>query len=228
MEHAVILAIDTALDGCSVAVAILPDGRAMAKSEAMGRGQSDRLMPMCCEILADAGLAYADLTGIAVTLGPGSFTGLRVGITTAKTLGLALSLPVFGLSTLKVIAHRYLPQAETDFAVILETKREDFYVQDFRVNGDASGSPEVESAASIAGRLLSGTAIIGDGAERFARLTSESYEKISGFERPDPMTIAVLAYEMALKRKSVPVKPLYLRNADVSAAKTIPPVIVDF
>ncbi len=98
-----VLAIDTCLAACSVAVL---DGErpVVSTSEPMDRGHQERLAPLAQEVMARAGLAFAELDRIAVTLGPGSFTGLRVGLAFAKGLGLALDRPVIGLGCLEVLA----------------------------------------------------------------------------------------------------------------------------
>lgn len=98
-----ILAIDTALAGCSVAV--WRDGEALARaSEPMARGQAERLAPLVAQMLAQAGTAPQLLDRIAVTTGPGAFTGLRIGLSFARAFGLAVDRPVLGHSTLEALA----------------------------------------------------------------------------------------------------------------------------
>lgn len=99
----IVLAIDTALDACAVALA---EGAVVriAKSEAMQRGQAERLAPMVREVMQEAGVAFSALDRIAVTTGPGSFTGVRVGLSFARALALALDKPCLGVSTLEALA----------------------------------------------------------------------------------------------------------------------------
>lgn len=99
----IVLAIDTALDACSVAITC-DEAVLSSLSEPMSRGQAERLAPMVQEAVAQAGVALAQLDRIAVTTGPGSFTGVRVGLSFARALALALNKPCVGVSTLEALA----------------------------------------------------------------------------------------------------------------------------
>lgn len=98
-----VLAIDTSLDACSAACVRDRDVLA-AKSETMQRGQAERLAPMVREVVQSADIAFAGLDRVAVTTGPGSFTGVRVGLSFARALALALGKPCIGVSTLEALA----------------------------------------------------------------------------------------------------------------------------
>lgn len=98
-----LLALDTALGACSAAVLI--DGRlAGHRHEVMARGHAERLLPMAEEALAEAGLGWDGLTRLAVSIGPGTFTGVRTALATARGLALALDLPLAGITTLAAVA----------------------------------------------------------------------------------------------------------------------------
>src|SRR6202023_3460064 len=100
-----ILAIDTALDACAAGVLDIDAGRVIAQeSLAMKRGHAEALMPLIARVIKESGIAFASLDRIAVTTGPGSFTGLRVGLSAARGIALAASKPVVGLTTLTAYA----------------------------------------------------------------------------------------------------------------------------
>lgn len=99
----IVLALDTALDACSVAL-VEDDSVRASLSEPMNRGQAERLGPMAREVMQAAGAKFAEIDRIAVTTGPGSFTGVRVGLSFARALALALIRPCVGVSTLEALA----------------------------------------------------------------------------------------------------------------------------
>src|SRR6266403_1703254 len=100
-----ILAIDTALDACAAAVLDTDVSKIVAQeSLPMKRGHAEALMPLIARVMKASTIAFAALDRIAVTTGPGSFTGLRVGLSAARGIGLAASKPVVGLTTLTAYA----------------------------------------------------------------------------------------------------------------------------
>jgi len=129
-----LLAIDTTLETCSVAI-VLDDALAAHRARQIGRGHAEALMPMIDAVLAEAGASYADLDAVAVTVGPGSFTGQRVGLSAARGIGLARSIPVKGVTTLSAIAFGLiadgLVQDGEDILVALDARRNEVYVQHF-------------------------------------------------------------------------------------------------
>jgi len=133
MQNApVILAIDTSLGPCSVAIARAGAIIAEAEEPSPGR-QSRKLVPMIEVALKQAGLAYKDMDAVACTLGPGGFTGIRVGLATARAIALATDKPLIGLTTLEVIA--WGAQHKGDALAIIQAYRGQRYVQRFRLNG---------------------------------------------------------------------------------------------
>jgi tRNA threonylcarbamoyladenosine biosynthesis protein TsaB len=133
----VLLAIDTAAPRLQLAV--LRDGdRVETLSEDMATGQAERLFPAIDELFSRAAVAYADLTRITVTTGPGSFTGLRIGLSAARGLGLARDIPVLGIPSLAALSLAVAGPS----AVLLDAKRGEAYVQIFT----APGVPASEAA----------------------------------------------------------------------------------
>lgn len=122
----VLLAIDTAAP--RLQLALLRDDRVDTLIEDMSTGQAERIFPAIAELLARTTTAYADLTRIAVTTGPGSFTGLRIGLSAARGLGLALNIPAIGVPSLFALS---LNAMCDPVAVVLDAKRDEAYVQTF-------------------------------------------------------------------------------------------------
>jgi tRNA threonylcarbamoyladenosine biosynthesis protein TsaB len=114
----IVLGLDTSLDACSAA--LVRGGQTLAEiSEPMKRGQAERLAPMVREAIVRAQIAFSDIDRVAVTTGPGSFTGVRVGLSFARALALALQKPCIGVSTLEALA---LEQGEAGLcAALIET-----------------------------------------------------------------------------------------------------------
>lgn len=127
-----ILAFDTAAAACSAA--LWRDGTVRARRlEPMARGQAEALLPMVRAVLDEAGAAFADLDLLAVTVGPGAFTGLRIGLAAARGLALATGLPCLGVTTLEAVAQAVPAAARTGDAIlaVLDTRRDDVYAQTF-------------------------------------------------------------------------------------------------
>ena len=140
MRAQTLLALDAA--GASCSVALWRGGAVVAGLlEAMPRGQSERLVPMVAEVMHRAGAGFATLDAVAVTRGPGGFTGVRIGLATARALALAWRLPLIGITCFEAVASA-VPPAERDagtLVVVLDAKRSDVYVQAFA--GPATDGP---------------------------------------------------------------------------------------
>ncbi|MCK5284311.1 MAG: tRNA (adenosine(37)-N6)-threonylcarbamoyltransferase complex dimerization subunit type 1 TsaB, partial [Alphaproteobacteria bacterium] len=132
-----VLALDTAMSGCSVCVYNSDKDELVSKSKSMVRGQAEHLVPLVEEVMLDVGLDYQELDAVITTVGPGAFTGLRIGLSTARSLALALSIPIYGITTLQVLALEYVQRCDLkgQLVVLIETKRDDFYVQVFDKSG---------------------------------------------------------------------------------------------
>lgn len=206
----IVLGLDTAGGACSAAV--IKDGLALAAiTEPMQRGHQERLAPLVRELMSSAGLAFADLDRIGVTVGPGSFTGLRVGLAFAKGLALALGKPSVGVGALEALAAS-APGSGLAAAVI-DAKRGQVYLQLFDA-GRALMAPDVlpvEIAAARIAELWRGgpVRLIGPGAALLAGIAPE----IEVIDRPAPDPVAVCALA-ASRPVGAPVRPLYLRAPD--------------
>lgn len=213
MTH--ILAIDTSLGGISVGV---QSGDQFAgKLIQTGREQAALLVPTISEVLEKLSINYSVLDRIACTVGPGSFTGLRIGLSTAKSLALALDLPTIPLSTLDLMARHYEPNEP--LLVVLETKRQDFYAQYY----DAAGARVGEAMAMSAEEILEAAPfedfrVGGDCLERFAQNSSTALNLLDNILQPDPQ----IMIEYAKTLEEGVLNPIYLRGADVSQPKNKP------
>lgn len=213
-----ILGIDAALNGCGVAV--LAGDKRVQRSQVMERGQSERLLPLIEEAMAEAGLDYAQLQAVVTTLGPGAFTGLRIGLSTAKTFGLSLDIPVYGVSTLQALAWEFAAEnkAGLPFWVVLETKRQDFYAQSFTAAGSALTPPAALEEQILRDCIEAGGAMIGDGTLRLGAVAGTRVHP--GCMLPDVgKLVARFQAGDDADRFTTDLAPIYLRGADVSQPK---------
>src|SRR4249919_2263367 len=111
------------------------------------------LAPLIEGVLRDAGVVRQDLTALAVGTGPGPFTGLRVGLVTARTLALALEIPAYGVCTLDILAAAAIDQGLTDFLVATDARRKEVYLASY-VEGVRAGEPVVIKPADAATELV--------------------------------------------------------------------------
>jgi tRNA threonylcarbamoyladenosine biosynthesis protein TsaB len=229
-----ILAFDTAMTGCSVAIFDSKTGNSTSEIRRMERGQAEALVPMIQELLQKAGASFDEIDLIAVTKGPGAFTGLRIGLSTARALGVALNKPVTGLITLDVISYSYLENNkltnEEQLCVLIETKRQDFYAQIFSADGKAVSEPLAATHEEISDMLEGGrrTVLIGDACQRFAAAcdNQDNLRIVKGYELPDPIIMAKIVLSQDLFESDT-VEPLYLRGADVSRPKRAARVLAE-
>lgn len=207
-----VLAIDTALDACQAAV--LDGERVLAvRSEPMERGHQERLAPMVQAAMADAGLAFADLDRLGVTVGPGSFTGLRVGLAFAKGVSLALKIPCLGVGTLEALG---TSAGAGPAAAVIDARRERVYLQLY-LDARPCSEPElldIDEARSTLQAFFKGERLqlLGPGASLLDSLGRNT----DALQAPDPIIIARLA---ALSPAAVGrPAPLYLRPPDAKTS----------
>jgi tRNA threonylcarbamoyladenosine biosynthesis protein TsaB len=207
-----VLAFDSALGGCTAAV--LHGGEVHTRALETQREQAAKLMPMVQELMAEAKVAFADVGLIVTTVGPGSFTGLRISLSAARALGLAIDVPVQGVSTFEVVARSAVPE-NVACLVILETKRADYYVQAFDADKNPQGEPSCMEESDLRKKIAGGQYVLcGDA---LARLGAGGRE----CRLPDPETLARIGLEHFLRNggKAGRPEPVYLRGADVSLSK---------
>lgn len=201
-----ILAIDTCLGASSVAV--LDGERVLAtRGEPMTRGHQERIGVIAREAALEAGVAFADLDRIGVTVGPGSFTGLRVGLAFAKGLATALSIPCVGVNTLESLAFGVPGFA----AAVIDARMSQVYLQVF-ADGVSLMAPDAlglgEAAARLAELYSGGPAtLVGSGAPLLAEALPGA--AVLAPAAPDPVAVARLAAARPVPSHSP--RPLYLR-----------------
>lgn len=217
------LCLDTSMNGCAVGAVNQANGQVVSRQEEMARGQAEALVPMIEDVLKESDLAFSDLTHIVSTIGPGSFTGLRVGLSTAKSLALALDIPTIGLGTLEVLAHEYGGAC----FVITETKRDDFYVQRFGDDCRARTEPQALPASDILEMIgPDSVTIVGDANERFKAVTGDTKHEYVDVTLPLPASMLELARDR-VEEGGQDLSPMYLRGADVSQPKAALRVLAD-
>lgn len=228
-----LLVLDCAANAC--AAAVLEDDRDLAAvTEAMTRGHAERIAPMVAECLAAAGADADSLDAVAVTIGPGAFTGIRIGLAAARGFALAAGIPVLGVSCLDVAAAPF--RNRSPVLVALETKRADFYLQAFAADGAPVTAPAALAAADLARYLPDAEprewAVTGDGAARLAAASEATGLKLSVTPSPAANS-AVTAGRIALARiaaEGMPAagdpgpRPLYLRPPDVNPNPPVSPL----
>lgn len=213
-----LLAFDTATPQVSVALFDGTDVVAEAVSErAMKHGE--QLAPLLTQVLGRAGIGRLDLTAIAVGAGPGPFTGLRVGLVTARTLGFALEIPVYAACSLDVIA---LEAAQTGivsepFVVATDARRKEVYLASYDEAGNRLEGPAVAKPESVA----TDAPVVGPGAQ----LYPTEFPNAAGLDRP---AAGWLARGIATERfELLDPEPLYLRRPDAVEQRARRSVLAD-
>ena len=210
----IVLALDTCLFACSAAV--VRDGELLARRiDPMARGHQERLAPLVQEVMAEAGLGFEALDRIGVTVGPGSFTGLRVGLAFAKGLSAALSIPAVGVGSLEALAQPFSGRV----LAVLDAKRGQVYLQAFE-DGAALSAPDALPLEIAAARVaeFAPQVMVGTGAPLLAAVCSAA--RVEPLDHTDPLAVA----RVAAARAPVPPRPLYLRapDAKLPGGKSLP------
>ena len=223
-----ILAIDTALEACAAAVIDTEHGKVATESLAMERGHAEALMPLIARVMKASGVAFTALDRIAATTGPGSFTGLRVGLSAARGIALAAGKPAFGLTTLSAFAAPHIAADETSgVTVAIDARHQHVYLQVFAPGGRTAIAPRIaslEDAVRMA-RNHAAVRLTGTGAAMLAAAWP-AHEKppVIADERRAPDIVWVGRLAVAANENASPPKPLYLRAPDAQpqAAARLP------
>jgi tRNA threonylcarbamoyladenosine biosynthesis protein TsaB len=218
-----ILAIDTALDACAAGVLDTDAGNLIAQeSLAMKRGHAEALMPLIARVIRESGIAFASLDRIAVTTGPGSFTGLRVGLSAARGIGLAANKPVVGLTTLTAFAAPLVSESgEHPVISAIDARHDQVYYQVVSGNGSSLIRPcvapieEALDASRFGSPHLVGNAA-GILSQRWPAHASPPFT-VDAQPAPDIAWLAWLG--AAVSPDTAPARPFYLRGPDAKPPK---------
>jgi tRNA threonylcarbamoyl adenosine modification protein YeaZ len=213
-----VLAIDTALEACSAAVLDSDQGGILAaESLPMVRGHAEALMPLVARVMSEARLEFLELDRVAVTVGPGSFTGLRVGVSAARGIAVAAGKPAVGLTTLAAYAAPYIAADDvTPLIVAIDARNNQVYMQLFGNGGRTLIQPKVASVRDAVRAAITGPArIVGSGAALVADAWPASERRPTIVDTARAPVIDWVAHlgAAAAKALSLP-KPLYLRAPD--------------
>lgn len=208
-----VLAFDTSTPAVTVAVNDL-DGRCVERTVVDARRHGELLAPLIQQALADAGAKPRDLTAVAVGLGPGPFTGLRVGIATAAAMAHALDIPVYATCSLDVLAARHVNSAPLGIAT--DARRREVYWAAYDEKGERLEGPNVDVPATAAGRLRAAgsTTVAGEGAVLYRDAFAELHVIDNALYPQAGMLIEVVAARVREGAASDALRPLYLRRPD--------------
>lgn len=201
-DDPLIIGFDTSQAACRVALIRGKDVLAQS-SEEMSKGQAERLLPLCEEVLLGAGFTPKDLAAVGVGIGPGNFTGIRISVSAARGLALGLAIPAIGVSAFEALQY-----GQTDAcACALDARRDHVYIQHFDAAGSAT-APVLASATTLP--TVTGPVI--------------------GYQGADPLhpTAVAICHLTAMRYKAPHPRPapLYLRPADAAPARDAPPTIL--
>lgn len=226
-----LLCVDTSAGSCTVGLVRYTPSEGTYTQDAitvmaettmpMARGHAEHIMPAVVDILTLTNTDVASLDGVASTVGPGAFTGIRIALATAKGLCLPHKIPCIGVCNAHAIAGGAVAgQLDTDkCTVILETKRTDYYISRFE-NGHITGHHSLCFADAV--RLMDSTApITGDGAERFiAQWQNEMSNTSPPAVLACPSPLSVTAIAISALNAPQPPAPIYVRPPHVQPPKS--------
>lgn len=216
----IVLGIDSSAVVCSAA--LMANGRVVARfTRNDGLTHSETLLPGIRSLYEEANLSFSDTDVIAVSRGPGSFTGLRIGISTVKGLAVADDIPCVGVSTLEALAMNAVDRGKATVCALMDARRSEFYFALFSIRSGGLKRLEEDmaiSAEKIAERLreTKDLILVGDGAEKFAFLYPEFLEALAPKEIRFQDAVSVIRCAIPLIRENQTIScrdlsPGYLR-----------------
>jgi tRNA threonylcarbamoyladenosine biosynthesis protein TsaB len=218
-----ILAIDTALDACAAGVLDTDAGRLIAQeSLSMKRGHAEALMPLIARVIRQSGLSFAALDRIAVTTGPGSFTGLRVGLSAARGIALAADKPVVGVTTLTAYAAPVVNKGgEHPVISAIDARHDHVYLQVVAGNGSSLVWPRVVPIAeALEAARFSTPHLVGNAAKILSeRWPANAPAPVQVDAHPAPDIAWVGWLGAAVSPETAPARPYYLRAPDAKPQK---------
>lgn len=216
-----VLAFDSS--GPHLAAALLREGGDLLRLEAMERGQAERLMPFLEGLLAGAGLGWRDLAALAVGVGPGNFTGVRIAVSAARGLALGLGVPALGLSGFELMRDPAALDDHPDELVSLPAPRGLAYVQRFG-HGRAMGPPQLIDPAQPPAALTAARVRGHRAAELAARLGATA--SAAGLDDLPGRLAATARWRLAQGAPEGRPAPLYVRPAEAAPPSEAPPALI--
>jgi len=221
-----ILAIDTALDACAAGVLDTSAGKLIAReTQPMKRGHAEALMPLIGRVMNQAAIAFTALDRIAVTTGPGSFTGLRVGLSAARGIALAANKPVVGLTTLSAYAAPVVSQnGEQPVISAIDARHDHVYFQAVSGDGSTLMRPRVAPIAEALDAAQFGAPhLVGNAARILAdRWPTDASPPFKIDVQPAPDITWVAWLGAAVNPETALARPYYLRAPDAKPSKDLP------
>jgi tRNA threonylcarbamoyl adenosine modification protein YeaZ/ribosomal-protein-alanine acetyltransferase len=217
------LAFDTSMGACSAAVFNAAEGKLLAEAlEPMERGHAERLAPMIAEVMEQADVAFAQLGRVVVTTGPGTFTGLRIGLAMARGFGVSLGVPLIGINSLAAIAANEAEQKAV--AVAVEARNGEIYFALYGSGGEEIVAPLLTRPVEAAKLLPSSPVVVlGTGARH---LLPEHTVHVRGNAGDVPRASQFVKAASGLDPAHYPPNPLYLRQPDIKpqfSVQRVPP-----
>lgn len=221
-----ILALDTTTSACSVAV--MTDEVMIGRSEVMERGHAEALLPMIKAVMNEASMGFPEIDALGVTVGPGAFTGLRIGLAAARGMALAAGIPCVGVTSLEAIAEAidFEKRAGRALLVALDSKRGDIFAQVFAAAGPPLTAPEAVSFDRLADILPEQPVVVAGTAAAAAVecLVPRGLDVVmaAGCSSPHARDVARVAARRYIAGETTannPPSPLYLRSPDTGAPK---------